>query len=129
MAKVSKREVSAALRAAGFNAEEFATGVGLVPCTSGTCIDWVWSDGVQVSIPAAPHKHRRQVAERKHTAGYKLMQSRKGVIVRGVNPETVRLVLTLFGFDVELTEQYAWRAFSRTVRYDSAIVVGKAGVR
>jgi hypothetical protein len=57
------------------------------------------------------------------------MQSRKGVIVRGVNPETVRLVLTLFGFDVELTEQYAWRAFSRTVRYDSAIVVGKAGVR
>lgn len=127
MAKVSKREVSAALKAAGFNAQAFATGVALVPCESTTCIDWVWSNGVQVSIPAAPHKHRRQVSERKHTAGFRLMESTNGVIVKGIQPETVRLALTLFGFDVQLTEQYAWRAFSKTVRYDSAVVAGKVG--
>ncbi len=127
MAKVSKREVSAALKAAGFNAEAFATGVALVPCESTTCIDWVWRNGVQVSIPAAPHKHRRQVAERKHTAGFKLMESGNGITVKGIQPETVRLVLTLFGFDVQLTEQYAWRAFSKTVRYDHALVAGKVG--
>ena len=127
MAKVSKREVSAALRAAGFSAEGFATGVALVPCTSGTCVDWVWSNGVQVSIPAAPHKHRRQVAERKHTAGFRLMESTDGLTVKGIEPETVSLVLTLFGFDVKLTEQHYWRAFSKTVRYERAVVAGKVG--
>lgn len=127
--KPSKREVSAALRAAGFVPQSFATGVALVPCNSGTCVDWVWRNGQQVAVPAAPHKHRRQVAERKRTAGYKLVESTNGVIVKGIDPETVRLALTLFGFDVQLTEQYAWQVFSSTVRYNSAVVAGKVVAR
>lgn len=125
----TKRQVSAALRAAGFAPASFNTGIALVPCESRTCVEWVWRDGLQVSIPAGAHKHRAIVGERSHKAGFRLIESGAGVIVRGIDPLTVREALTKRGFDVQLNEQYAWRAFSQSVRYDSALVVGRGGAK
>ena len=127
---MTRQKIAAALRAVGFQSASYDSGFALVPCTTGGCSDFTWVNGQLVKSPKGKHSHRKMVRERESRNGFKLIENADGSItVLGVDPLEVSRRLTSRGFDVVLEESYGWQAWSPTVKYAPAVVVGMKEVR
>lgn len=121
------RSVAAALRAGGFKAHSYDSGVALVPCTTGECVEAVWTQGRQTFVPKGPHAHKKQVRPRSAVAGFDTYEYPYGVVVVGVDHELAADCLAAAGYDVQLTE-HEWASVYPQARWSSLIVLGKKEV-
>lgn len=127
---MTTQKISSALRAVGFQPASYDSGKELVACVTGSCVEWIWSDGQQVAVPKGAHRHSKQVRPSTSQRGFQLLKLNDGSIaVRGVDPLEVRNRLAARGFDVVLKEKYGWQAYSDKVQYEPAVVVGYKEVR
>ena len=125
-----RRQISAALRAAGFQSKSYDSGFALTPCTTGSCVEYIWADGQQVAQPKGEHRHRVKVRQTEARRGFELYANADGSFtVMWVDPLEVSRCLSSAGFDVVLKEKFGWQAYSDKVQYCPAVVVGKKEVR
>jgi hypothetical protein len=127
---MSKKQIAAALRAAGFQPKSYDSGYALVPCATGSCVEYIWVNGQQISQPKGDHQHRVKVRATEVRRGFQLHANGDGSFtVLGVDALEVSRRLTSAGFDVVLKEKYGWQAYSDKVQYAPAVVVGKIAVQ
>jgi len=127
---MSKKQIAAALRAAGFQPKSHDSGYALVPCATGSCVEYIWVNGQQISQPKGDHRHRSKVRATSVGRGFELFANADGSFtVMWVDPLEVSRRLTSAGFNVVLNEKYGWQAYSDKVQYAPAVVVGKIAVQ
>ena len=126
---MTRNQIAAALRAAGFQSKSYDSGFALKPCVTGSCVEYTWVDGQQVAQPKGDHQHRVKVRAAEVRRGFQLHANGDGSFtVLGVDALEVSRRLTSAGFDVVLKEKYGWQAYSDKVQYSPAVVVGNKEV-
>jgi hypothetical protein len=127
---MTKKQIATALRAAGFQPKSYDSGYALVPCATGSCVEYIWVNGQQISQPKGDHRHRSKVRATTAVRGFELFANADGSFtVMWVDPLEVSRRLTGAGFNVVITEKHGWQAYSDKVQYAPAVVVGKIAVQ